>query len=144
MKNIYRNPTREAVHRLLEQNNLPTNDLSDLDFDHFYACGVAGDMQGVIGLEVHGADGLLRSFAVSEDARGSGCGAALLNKLEQHSRNIGIKRLYLLTNTAEIYFQTRGFKSISRELAPESVRSTKEFSSLCPDDATLMYKPMSG
>ena len=142
MTRIYPSPNIEEVHFLLEQNNLPANDLSQMDLDHFYACAVSGELQGVIGLELCGSDGLLRSFSVSEKARGNGCGTALLSKLEQHSREIGIERLYLLTNTAEKYFQKKGFKSIPRERAPESIRSTKEFSSLCPSDATLMHKLM--
>lgn len=142
MTNIYRNPVLEEVQVLLEQSDLPTNDLSELDLDHFYACEARGELQGVIGLEVYGADALLRSFAVSAKARGTGYGAALLSKVEEHSSAIGVDNLYLLTNTAEKYFQNKGFKSIPRELAPEPIKSTKEFSSLCPASATLMYKVM--
>lgn len=138
--NIYQNPDVEDVKRLLEKNDLPTNDLSDLALDHFYACGERGDPKGIIGLEVYGSEGLLRSFAVSNDSQGHGYGAALLSKLEQHSENIGIYNLYLLTTTAELYFQKKGFKIISRQLAPESIRSTKEFSGLCPESATFMHK----
>lgn len=64
MNHIYPSPTIEEVHFLLEQNNLPTNDLSQMDLDHFYACIASGEVQGVIGLELYGSDGLLRSFAV--------------------------------------------------------------------------------
>jgi len=142
MNNISHNPTVQEVQSLLTQNDLPTNDLPELDMAHFYTCGATGKSQGVIGLELCGQDGLLRSFAVLPEARGSGCGAALLGKLEQHATKIGIKNLYLLTNTAEKYFHNKGFKSIPRELAPKSIRSTQEFSSLCPASATLMHKQM--
>lgn len=139
---IYQNPTKDEVLRLLEQNNLPSNDLSELDLSHFYGCSVKGESQGIIGLEVFGTDGLLRSFAVSENAQGKGCGAALLSELEQYSRKIGIENLYLLTNTAERYFLNKGYTAIPRELASEAIQSTKEFSSLCPASATLMHKPV--
>ena len=142
--NIYQNPDIEDVKRLLAQSNLPTNDLSDLNLDHFYACGQKGDPKGVIGLEAYGSEGLLRSFAVSEDSQGHGYGAALLSKLEQHAKNSGIDNLYLLTNTAELYFQNKGFKKISRQLASDAIRSTKEFSDLCPESATFMHKVIAG
>lgn len=142
--NIYQSPSIEEVQPLLELNELPTKDLSELSLDHFYACGARGEPQGVIGLQVYGTEGLLRSFAVSQDSQGNGYGAALLRKLEQHAVNLGIEDLYLLTDTAELYFQSKGFSKIPRELASESIRSTKEFSSLCPASAVLMHKPIAG
>ena len=87
-----------------------------------------------------GSDGLLRSLAVASSVRGQGCGSALYRKLEQYFKSIGINTLYFLTETAEEYFQRKGFESIGRELASEEIRQTKEFSGLCPDSATLMRK----
>lgn len=138
--NIYQTPSLEEVQLLLQQSNLPTSDLSDLNLDHFYAYGESGNVQGVIGLEVYGSDALLRSFAVSSNAQGKGCGAALLSQLEQHAIELGIKHLYLLTNTAEQYFLKKGFEKIARELAPDSIKLTAEFSDLCPASAVLMHK----
>jgi len=138
--NIFQQPELQDVRRLLEQNNLPTEDLAKLNLRHFFACGETSNLKGVIGLEVHGSDGLLRSLAVCSDAQGQGCGSALYQKLENYSKHIGIKTLYLLTETAEEYFQRKGFESILRELAPEEIQQTEEFSGLCPDSATLMRK----
>ena len=89
---------------------------------------------------MHGSDGLLRSLAVDAEAQGQGCGSSLYNQLEKHSKSIGIKTLYLLTETAEEYFERKGFKSIPRELASYSIKQTKKFSGLCPNSATLMRK----
>jgi len=76
--NIYQSPSIEEIQHLLELNELPTKDLSELSLDHFYACGARGEPKGVIGLQVYGTEGLLRSFAVSQDSQGNGYGAALL------------------------------------------------------------------
>jgi len=142
--NIYQTPSLQEVQLLLRQSNLPTNDLSDLNLDHFYACGERGCLHGVIGMEVFGSDALLRSFAVSSNAQRRGCGAALLSRLEQHAIELGIGHLYLLTNTAEKYFLKKGFEITAREIAPDSIKSTAEFSKLCPESATFMAKPLAG
>ena len=128
------------VQRMLQAHNLPTDDLSEVGLIHFFGCGEKTNPKGVIGLEVHGSDGLLRSLAVDSDAQRHGCGSSLYNQLEKHAESIGIKALYLLTETAEDYFEKKGFKSIARELASDSIKQTKEFSGLCPDSATLMRK----
>jgi len=83
---------------------------------------------------------LLRSLAVASDTRSEGLGTALLTQLEEHARSIGITQLYLLTETAEQYFLNKGFNRISRETASENIKTTKEFSDLCPASAVLMTK----
>jgi len=140
VNNIFQSPKLRDVHKILEENDLPTDDLSEINLSHFFGCGETANPRGVIGLEVYGSDGLLRSLAVDPEVQGFGCGSSLFLKLEQHSKSIGIKTLYLLTETAEEYFKAKGFDSISRELASESIKQTREFSDLCPGTATLMRK----
>jgi len=140
LNNIFQEPELQDVQRVLQAHNLPTDDLSDINLFHFFGCGDKSDPKGVIGLEVHGSDGLLRSLAVDSESQGLGCGSSLYNQLEKHSKNIGVNVLYLLTETAEDYFEKKGFKSIAREFASDSIKQTKEFSGLCPDSATLMRK----
>jgi mannose-6-phosphate isomerase-like protein (cupin superfamily) len=59
---------------------------------------------------------------------------------ESHARNLGVRRLYLLTTTAEAYFAKRGFERCAREAAPAAIRQTREFRSLCPDTAACMVR----
>jgi len=107
---------------------------------HFFGCGEMENVEGVIGLEIHGTDGLLRSLAVTGEVRGTGCGSVLVKQLEKYAQSIGMKQLYLLTETAEDYFRRKGYTSISRESASNAIRHTKEFSQLCPENAVLMRK----
>lgn len=123
-------------------NDLPADDLDSLNFDHFFGCSNGKSVKGVIGLEVFGTDGLLRSLAVASDARSEGLGTALLEKLEEHAHSVAVTQLYLLTETAEKYFRRKGFKTISREMASENIKSTKQFNELCPASAVLMAKPL--
>ena len=142
MNHIFQSPKLRDVERILLSHNLPVDDLPDVELVNFFGCGEEDNPKGVIGLEIHGSDGLLRSLAVEPEVQGEGCGASLLCALEQHSKNVGVENLYLLTETAEEYFKKNGFESVDREYASEQIKQTTQFSSLCPSSATLMRKVM--
>lgn len=110
--------------------------------DNFFGCGAAEAPQGVVGVELHGADALLRSLAVAPAARGRGCGGALVKRAERHASEQGARRIYLLTTTAADFFAQLGYKRMDRDEAPESIRATSEFSTLCPVSSVLMLKEM--
>ncbi len=100
------------------------------------------EIQGVIGLESVENLGLLRSLVVSRAARGSGIGAALVAALEAMCRERGVRELWLLTIDADAFFVKLGYIVCSRDVAPEAIRNTVEFSDLCPGDAVLMSKEL--
>ncbi len=138
--NIFRNPTEAQVRRLLAACQLPTSDLLPESFEHFLGCGAAQSPTGVVGVEIYGNVGLLRSLAVATDGRGVGCGKALVAEAERYAQSKGVTELYLLTTTAERFFERLGYSRSAREAAPEVIRRTNEFSSLCPSSAVLMTK----
>ncbi|WOJ95895.1 arsenic resistance N-acetyltransferase ArsN2 [Congregibacter brevis] len=142
MGTIYPAPELSDLHQILDKNDLPTSDLADLDLNHFFSCGESPDIKGVVGVEVYGSYGLLRSLAVDPRGQGQGVGKALLEHLYAHARSVGISDLYLLTETAETYFERQGFEYVSRALAPEVIKQTREFSSLCPDSAAVMRRTL--
>lgn len=137
---IFRSPSKEAVISLLKAANLPTADITAEMLDGFFGCGDAREPCAVIGLEIHGDCGLLRSLVVDPGHRGSGCGKALVNALEAYASLNGIASVYLLTETAEQFFSGLGYRFISRVDLPEQIKATQEFSSLCPDTAIAMWK----
>ena len=141
--NLHQRPALDAVRELLIENDLPTEDLSTKTMEHFFGCGEKENVKGVVGLEIYGEDGLLRSLVVSSSARGLGCGSVLVDKIEMHAKDNGVHHLYLLTDTAEEYFERRGYVKIDRETASESVKRTREFSELCPASAVVMRKSLS-
>jgi amino-acid N-acetyltransferase len=55
---------------------------------------------------------------------------------------MGVEVVYLLTTTAESFFAHRGYRRIERSQAPESIRSTREFSEICPASSAFMSKRM--
>lgn len=136
-----KDPDLDAVLRLLEDAALPTAGVSEF-FDRFVVAEKAGRILGVAGLEVHGGDGVLRSVAVRPDLRGRGLGARLTRWVLDSAREIGLRRLYLLTTTAEDYFPRHGFRPIDRsEVSPE-VQESVEFREACPASAVAMVLRM--
>ena len=97
---------------------------------------------GMIGIEKFGDVGLLRSLVVDPSARSGGIGARLVAALESMAAERGIAELWLLTIDADAYFSRLGYSVTDRSRAPDVIRRTHEFSSLCPGDATLMRKSL--
>ncbi|MEK7723768.1 MAG: arsenic resistance N-acetyltransferase ArsN2 [Acidobacteriota bacterium] len=126
-----------TVIELLEKNDLPTSDICLSKITLILAVENKRII-GCIGVEVYETEGLLRSLAVAESFRGSGIGNKLLQHLLAYSKRIGIKNLHLLTTTADKYFLSKGFLISERENAPNSIRATTEFSTLCPASSVYM------
>ena len=56
------------------------------------------------------------------------------------ARTRGVAEIYLLTNTAERFFERVGYQRMPRDSAPAAIRTTQEFAALCPASAALMRK----
>jgi amino-acid N-acetyltransferase len=125
---------------LLEANQLPIRDLARNGSVRFLVARDGDSLAGVIALESFGKTGLLRSLAVPDAQRGRGFGVALTQALEDEARQAGIGRLVLLTETAADFFARLGYERIERGSAPDAVRGSQEFTSLCPATATCMAK----
>jgi amino-acid N-acetyltransferase len=127
-----------AVRALLDRCGLPTGDLKAKHLEQFVVCRVGGQLAGAIGLEVLGSLGLLRSLAVAPEFRGRRLAHALWTRLQDEAPRRGIRQLYLLTTTADGLFSRWGFRRVGRDVVPDAVRATAEYSALCPSDAAVM------
>ena len=130
------------INELLSKNALGSDDIK-AHLEYFFVATQSDSIIGVAGLEVIGKYGLLRSVAVDERFRGCGIAASLCSTLEERAVQRGIRRLYLLTESADQYFLTRGYTVVSRDNVPLAIRKTRQFSILCPDSATLMERRLS-
>ena len=133
---------RRLLVRWLEAAGLPTGDLTDAHMRRFLVMDDAETPLGMIGLECFGTAGLLRSLVVEPTARSAGVGRELVAALEQDAQREGVTELWLLTIDADGWFKKLGYTPSPRAAAPEAIRSTREFSGLCPDDAVLMRKAL--
>ena len=93
---------------------------------------------GAIGLETYERSGLLRSLIVKPEYRKMNIAAALVNEIESLGRRLGLANIYLLTETAKDYFDRKGYETIERTEAPESLQQSSEFSHVCPSTAVVM------
>lgn len=127
---------------LLRRSDLPVEDLGKGDLGSFAVVRRGGKLVGSGALEGHGSVGLIRSVAVDPGERGNGLGRRIVAHLEERARSEGLTHLYLLTTTAERFFLHAGYETLSRDEAPLAIRSTTQFSSLCPDSAAFMGKAL--
>ena len=97
---------------------------------------------GYGGLEVHGKDALLRSVLTLPPAQGRGVGCAMVAALEVEAAALACRSIWLLTLDAAPFFARLGYAACPRETAPEAIRATEQWQSLCPASATLMSKPL--
>ena len=137
---IYKKPSAAAAKRLINECGLPIEDLTDASFEYFYAAGAPDDPDGVVGIELYGSTGLLRSLAVAPNARRRGVAKRLVAKAETYAKALGVTHTYLLTESASGLFASLGYEVASREHAPDAIRNSTQFSSICPDSATFMVK----
>ncbi len=135
---VYNNAAE--VKDLLAECELPWEDILPEHLVNFLLARQDGQIIGVIGLEIRGLNALLRSLAVRPDHRGRGIASQLTKGIEEHARSRGVKALYLLTTTADMYFNKRDYQKIDRLAAPEAIQRTTEFQSICPVTAICMVK----
>ena len=131
-----------ALKTLLDSCGLPSSDLTEQHLKDFIILGQAGRVAGCIGMEQYGEDALLRSLAVDNMMRGEGYGARLLELMEMHARDNGVRTLYLLTTSADNFFEHQGYARIDRASAPEAIRNTTQFAGMCPASAICLSKSL--
>ncbi|MFQ5901524.1 MAG: GNAT family N-acetyltransferase [Thermodesulfobacteriota bacterium] len=93
-----------TIRRLLSESGLPHKDIAN-HLHHFMLAKSGSNLIGVVGLEVLGELGLLRSLAIESSHRGKGIGRMLYERILAYAHLKGLKELYLLTDTAEGFFR---------------------------------------
>lgn len=131
-----------AVVELLHAEGLPSEGVDPSLGGFVVAEEGAGRVLGVAGLERYDRFGLLRSVAVSAEARGRGLGARLTEAVLEGAASRGLVEVYALTTTAADYFPRLGFEVVARAAVPAPVRASAEFSTLCPASAVALRRKL--
>ena len=127
---------------LLDECELPREGLAA----HLPTILVARNGNEVVGcsaLELYQESALLRSVAVKPSYRNRGLGQRLTKAALDLATHRKVSNVYLLTETANLFFSKLGFEPISRSNVPEKLQRSVEFTTLCPDTATVMAKILS-
>lgn len=131
----------EALYDLLKLVDLPIEGVEET-IDHFLLLIRQTDSEeeliGCVGLEIYEEYALLRSAAIHPNHQGKNYGKQLILAIIAFSKLIGAKQLFLLTETAEQFFEKMGFTKIERLQVPDIVKTSIEFESLCDESAIVM------
>jgi amino-acid N-acetyltransferase len=135
-------PDEAAVKRLLAESGLPTADITAAHMGHFFGSAGPAGLAAVVGLELCGNAGLLRSLAVATPARGRGLGKRLVAHAEHYAQEHGLQELYLLTTTAEGFFNRLGYRRVERDAVPDAIKATREYAGICPASSAVMTRKL--
>ena len=127
----------KQIEQLLKEEGLCYEDISDHEDDFV----IVRNNDGIVGfyaIEKYPPYGLLRSVVVASSMRGSGVGQKLVEQAKWIAGEIGIRELFLLTESAPDFFEKLGFERTERKSAPPSIQETVEFKTFCPDSAVCM------
>ena len=120
-----------AMRALLRDAGLP----DDVGDHRETLLAVARDDDRVIGgvaVEVHGGVGLLRSLVVDPAFRSSGLGTGLVAAADSAAGVHDLAGLYLLTETAEGFFERLGYARIERSEVPEALQGIQRIRAVVP------------
>jgi len=127
-----------SLRDFLKANQLPADDLKLADSLYLTYYDSNEALIGSGGLEFYGDKALLRSLAVSQAMRSQSQGKQIVEDLIEQVKSKDIKEIYLLTLTAYYFFLKKGFTEINREAVPDEIKSSTEFSQVCPSSARVM------
>lgn len=128
------------IKTLLKEEGLPFNDIDEHLDTIIIAEEEEGEIVGLGAIEMYGKVGLFRSLVVKKSKRNNNYGKEILHYIEDYATSNGINELYLLAEHASNYFKRQKFEEVSRDRVPDEIKSTKQFSSLCPATAVVMRK----
>ena len=131
-----------TIAALLSESGLPTDDLSEQDISLFRIEGTHDRLVAVGGLQPFDDVALIRSVATAASMRGRGLAGTIVDELEGLAQERGFCSLYLLTESAARFFESRGYLPVDRSDVPSAIQKSRQFASLCPDSAIVMWKQL--
>lgn len=135
-------PDLDEILPLLAACGLPTTDIAPTHPPLFFGIRADAGVVAVIGIELFGTAGLLRSLAVSPAHRRRGLAHQLVTFAERTAAARGVAGLFLLTTTAAEFFTGLGYLASDRSTAPPAIQTTAQFAGICPSSSAFLYKSL--
>jgi UDP-N-acetylmuramate: L-alanyl-gamma-D-glutamyl-meso-diaminopimelate ligase len=116
-----------AVRRVLTVTSLE-EPARDEQHGSFFVLRNEDGIVGCVSLEVLGDDAILRALVVDSRFRGAGYGWMLADMAVSQARWRGVRRIYLLTDTASDFFAAKfGFRVVDRSTLSKQVAASETF-----------------
>ena len=117
----------DGIRALLADSGLAQPATDEYAADFFTLRNENG-LAGCVALEVHGDDAILHSLAVDKQYRGAGYGWMLADMAVSQARWRGVRRIYLLTESASDFFAAKfGFRVVDRSTLSKAVAGSHTF-----------------
>ncbi|MEZ4358533.1 MAG: GNAT family N-acetyltransferase [Kofleriaceae bacterium] len=117
------------LQALLHKAKLVNEEVSAASVPWFFTLRNERGLVGCVAIEVLGDDAILRALAVDPSCRGVGYGWMLADMALNHARYRGVRRIYLLTETASDFFAAKlGFRIIDPSTVSAQVSASAAFS----------------
>lgn len=131
---------RDGLAAALRKAGLPTDDVTAPGplfwrFETINAVPV-----GFGGLELHGADAVLRSVVTLPQLRRRGVGTAMVTVLETEAVALKAAAIWLATTDCALFFGRLGYEACVADEVPPAVRASAPFAAVSGPAATLMVK----
>lgn len=125
------------INELLAQASLPALPSDTSPSNVFVATGNDAVI-GAIALEVEARLGLLRSLVVDPKHERAGVANRLMQAVLSRVNELGLREVYMLTESAAEFFEPHGFKPIARDRVPTEIEKLREFREQCSEEAVVM------
>ncbi len=133
--------------QLLEKANLNTEGLAE-NLDNFLVVEDVRQsepyMVGMVGLEIYGDLGILRSLVLRSESWNSKVGVELLSLIIGYGWKKGLREIYLMTQISQDFFEYWGFVEVTWDDLPEHLRQSSQFHEYDSRYVTLMRLQKSG
>ena len=114
---------QRLINRYAQEGALLPRSLNELyeNLRDFFVWEEKGKILGCCALHISWEDlAEIKSLAVNKRARGRGMGSRLLQSALSEAKDLGVKKVFALTNQ-EKFFKKNGFKKIEKENLPHKI-----------------------
>jgi amino-acid N-acetyltransferase len=93
---------------------------------------------GMVGLEIYGDKGILRSLVLRSEGWNSKVGVELIALIISYGWRKGLKEIYLMASSSRSFFEYWGFVELAWDDVPDQLKVSSQFTEYNPSYVTVM------